>query len=262
MASDRTAMMTAPQSSETMQRSRSGVAERLISILECFSMRRRELTLTDISRQTGLPVSTAKRMIDDLCRFRILERIDNNAYRIGVRLWQLGSLAPHARDIREAALPYMNDLSSATGENVQLLVLNGTEVVVLERISGLRAVPTHTDVGGKLPLHATGVGKVLLALSSPALLDRVVSQGLPRFTPYTIADESTLREALDQVRHTGLGYSYQEMSLGAISVAAPIIAGSDGTLRGALGLVTRPTIDLSRLAPALLTATKGIARSL
>jgi DNA-binding IclR family transcriptional regulator len=247
---------------EPRRQRRTGVAERLLSVVSCFSMRRRELTLTEISKLSGLPLSTAKRLIAELCEVKMLERTEQGAYRIGIRLWQLGSLAPDARDLREAALPYMHDLSNAVAENVQLLALSGSEGVVIERISARQAVPTRTDVGGRLPLHATAVGKVLLAYAPEPFLGEFFDRELARFTRSTITDPAVLRDQLHSVRTTGVGYSYEEMSTGAVSIAAPIFATSTGGLRGALGIVTHTGVDLDRLGPALKTASAGVSRLL
>lgn len=143
------------------------VGSRLLAVLDCFDVDHRELTLTEIAQRADLPLSTARRLITELTEWGGLERLSSGGYRIGVRLWQVGSLAPQARNLREAALPHMHDLFEATRENVQLAVLDGLEALCLEKITGTKSVPTVTHVGGRLPLHTTGVGKVLLAFSPP-----------------------------------------------------------------------------------------------
>jgi DNA-binding IclR family transcriptional regulator len=241
---------------------RTSVTQRLLSIIGCFDTHHREPTLTEISQKTGLPLSTVKRLTAELCRFGGLEKTDRNKFEIGLRLWRIGSLAPQARTMREAALPYMHDLFAATGQSVQLLTLHGMEAVVLEVISGHNAVQTRTDVGGRLPLHSTAVGKVLLAGSSNDFVDDVLARGLGRYTPFTVVEPGKLLEMVEKVREEGVGYCYEEMSIGAISVAAPIISPTTQILHGALGIVARTNINLDRLTPALKTAVNGIARSL
>jgi DNA-binding IclR family transcriptional regulator len=236
------------------------VGSRLLAVLDCFDVDHRELTLTDIARRAELPLSTARRLITELVDWGGLERLPEGAYRVGVRLWQVGSLAPQARNLREAALPYMHDLLEATKENVQLAVLDGLEALCIEIITGSKAVPTATHVGGRLPLHTTGVGKALLAFSPRDLLERVLADGLSRKTIHSIVEPGRLAAALERIRRTGVAYSYQEMTLGAISVASPIIA--SGRLAGALGIVTHSGSSLERLAPAVRAAALGITRSL
>jgi len=236
------------------------VGSRLLAILDCFDVEHRELTLTEIAQRADMPLSTARRLITELVDWGGLERLPEGAYRIGVRLWQVGSLAPQARNLREAALPYMHDLLAATRENVQLAVLDGHEALCIEIITGSGAVPTATHVGGRLPLHTTGVGKVLLAFSPRTLLESVVAGGLRRYTIHSIIEPGRLAATLETVRGSGLAFSREEMTLGAVSVASPVIA--SGRLCGALGIVTHIGASLDRLAPAVRTAALGVSRSL
>ncbi|MGH3643394.1 MAG: IclR family transcriptional regulator [Mycobacterium sp.] len=235
------------------------VGSRLLAVLDCFDVGHRALTLTEIAKGAQLPLSTARRLIMELVAWGGLERVPDGSYRVGMRLWQVGSLAPQTRDLREAALPYMHDLFEATRENVQLAVLDGMEALCIEKVSGNKAVPTATQVGGRLPLHTTGVGKALLAFSPREFLEDVVARGLSRSTIHSIVEPGRLAAALEGVRRTGVAFSYQEMTIGAISVATPIITA--GRLWGALGIVTHSGAALDRLAPAVRTAALGVARS-
>ncbi|MDV6279157.1 IclR family transcriptional regulator [Rhodococcus jostii] len=236
------------------------VSRRLLSVLDCFDVAHPALSLTEVATRSGLPVSTARRLINELRDWGGLERLADGRYRIGMRLWTIGTLAPQQRGLREAALPYMHDLFQATQENLQLTVLEGTQALCIEKISSTKAVPTHTHIGGRLPLHATGVGKAILAFSGEELLRAVVEPGLTRMTPHTITQPGRLAAVLNEVRRSGVAYSYEEMTLGAVSVAAPILR-LDGGVRGALGIVAHSRAALDRLAPAVRTAALGITRS-
>jgi DNA-binding IclR family transcriptional regulator len=235
------------------------VSRRLLTVLDCFDVAHPALSLTDIATRSGLPISTARRLINELRSWGGLERLDDGRYRIGMRLWSIGSLAPRQRGLREAALPYLHDLFQATQENIQLAVLDGTQALCIEKISSTKAVPTLTHIGGRLPLHATGVGKALLAFSGNTLLGAVVSAGLAAMTPHTITQAGRLAAVLAEARKSGVAYSYEEMTLGAVSVAAPII-GLDGEVRAALGIVAYSRAALDRLAPAVRASALGIAR--
>ncbi|NIH88358.1 IclR family transcriptional regulator [Amycolatopsis granulosa] len=237
------------------------VSHRLLSILDSFDIAHPVLTLTQVAQRSGLPLSTTRRLIGELHSWGGLDRLEDGGYRIGIRLWMIGSLAPQQRGLREAAVPYMHDLFEATQENIQLTVLDGTQTLCIEKISSNKAVPTRTLVGGRLPLHATGVGKALLAFSGPELFAALVGTGLPRMTPHTIIEPGRLAAALAEVRKSGVAYSYEEMTVGAVSVAAPIL-GHDGRPRAALGIVARSLTAVDRLAPAVRTAALGIARSI
>ena len=147
----------------TQWRGRS-VISKVVSLLDAFTADQPELSLGDLARITGLPVSTTYRLASELVSWGGLERAESGTgYRIGMRLWELGALAPRAETLRELAQPFMQDLYAATGENVHLAVLDGLAALYVDTVSGRTAVPTRSRRGGRLPLHATGVGKILLA---------------------------------------------------------------------------------------------------
>jgi DNA-binding IclR family transcriptional regulator len=222
----------------------STVSSRLLSILACFDIATPHLTLTEMSVQTGLPLTTTYRLVSELTEWGGLERLDDNRYRIGVRLWTTGSLAPRQRSLREAALPAMHDLYTATEESIQLVVLDGYEALCVEKIAAATAVVNRTTVGGRLPLHATAVGKCLLANSPREFFVKFTNRGLTRQTKYTITEPGRLANGLQDIRRTGVAVGREEMTLGTVSAASPIIAG-DGRLLGALGIVAHTTKQLS-----------------
>lgn len=235
------------------------VSSKLLAVLDCFDIAHPALTLTEVAARSGLPLSTARRLIAELVEWGGLQRLPDRRYRVGLRLWRLGSLAPQQRLLSEAAVPIMQDLCEATQENVQLAVLDDGEALCIEKISAPRAVPTATQVGGRLPLHATGVGKVLLAFSPVDLVRSTVERGLSPLTRNTITQPGRLTSALALVREQGVAFSLEEMTLGAVSVAAPVRDGA-GRLSAAIGIVTRSHARLDHLAPAVRTAALSISR--
>jgi DNA-binding IclR family transcriptional regulator len=239
------------------------VVSKLTSLLDAFSVERPELSLGEITRITGLPSSTAYRMVCDLVAWGGLERASSGAgYRVGVRLWELGALAPRPADLREVALPFMQDLYEVTRENVHLAVLEGHEALYVETISGPHALRVRSRRAGRLPLHATGVGKVLLAHAPEQVVRDVVAAGLPRYTPHTVVDPDRLHRVLADVRRNGIAYAREEMSPGSLSVAAPV-TDADGEVTAALAVVLRSgRRDLGRLGVAVRTAAVSTSRSL
>lgn len=237
------------------------VARRLLTVLDCFDLTRVELTLTEIATLSHLPVSTTRRLILELTAWGGLERLPNAKYRVGRRLWRLGASAPEQRTLREAALPYMHDLFAATGENVQLAVLDAGEALCVEKLSNDRSVSIISQVGGRTPLHASAVGKVLLAFSPPAVGRELICRRLERVVAHTVVQPGRLNAMLGEVRRTGVAYSIEELTDGVCSVAAPVM-GENGQIRAALGIVVPHTTRLDRLAPAVRTAALGISRSL
>jgi DNA-binding IclR family transcriptional regulator len=241
---------------------RDPVADRLLRILEAFDERHRELTLSAIAHRTGLPLATAHRMVHRLAEWGALERGDRGAYHIGLRLWEVATLAPRSLGLRQAALPFMEDLYETTHENVQLAVLDGVDTLYIELISGRSAVLVRTRVGSRWPLHATGVGLVLLAHSDPDLQERVCAAPLQRFTEHTITDPARLRAVLAEVRRTGGAMSDRQITDDAVSVAAPV-RGADGRVAAAVSLVV-PFADgnAHTLMPAVRLAARGISHAL
>lgn len=237
------------------------VSSRLFAVLDTFDADHREQRLTDIAHRADLPMPTAHRLVRDLLGWGALTRTGRDGYAIGRRLWDLGLLGPIQTGLRETASPFLHDIYGATLATVHLAVRDGTEALYLDRLMGHASVPVVSRIGSRLPLHATGVGKVLLA-HAPEDVQREVLGSLSRITAYTILQPGRLRHELARVRSDGYAQTSEEMSLGACSVAVPVRDGSD-TVVAALGLVV-PTLkrDKARLVAALQVAAHGIRRSL
>jgi DNA-binding IclR family transcriptional regulator len=238
------------------------VASRVLAVLGAFSAGHRLLTLTQLSRRTGLPLATTHRIVAELTAWGALERDDGGRYRIGLRLWEVGSLAPRGLGLREAALPFLEDLYEATHQNVQLAVLDGTEVVYLERIPGRDSVSVLTRVGGRWPAHITGVGLALLAYAPAEQQERYLAGPLARYTEKTITDPVRLRRELAEVRRAGYAVSDGQVTLDALSVAAPVRGPGDAVVASISIVVPSGSVPSSALAPAVLTAARGISRAL
>jgi DNA-binding IclR family transcriptional regulator len=237
------------------------VASKVVSLFDAFRDGDVELSLNELARRTGLPLSTAYRLAGELVSWGGLERGEAGGYRIGLRLLEVGSHAPRSAPLTDLVLPIMQDLYVATRQNVHLAVLEGQEALYVERVTGLRSIPVKSRRFGRLPLHATGVGKVLLAYAPTPFVDEVIAAGLPRFTAYTIVAPGHLRRNLAEIRRTGVGVAHEEMTVGRVSVAAPVLDADGGAL-AALSIVVPTTVDPQRLAPAVQTAALGAARRL
>ncbi|MFF7069485.1 IclR family transcriptional regulator [Streptomyces pseudovenezuelae] len=234
--------------------------DRAAGILDCFIPSGEVFRLSELSVRSGLPKPTVHRLAADLVRLGWLERSGPH-YRLGAKLFELGSLVPHRLDLREAALPFLQDLFEATRETVHLGVREGLEIVYLERIHGHEALRLPSRIGGSLPLSCTGVGKALLAFSGPELTEELLSQPLPSLTPHSITDPARLRTALEKTQVSGLAYEEQEAALGVSCIAAPVFDG--GTAVAALSVaVPRDRFSPAQLAPAVRTAALGLSRVL
>jgi DNA-binding IclR family transcriptional regulator len=233
-----------------------------MAVLGSFSREQPVQTLGEIQQAAGLASATTHRIVSELVEWGALERVSWGHYRVGMRLWQLGSLAPQARELRDVALPFLQDLLDVTHEVVHLVVLDERQALYIERLMSRPEVQVQSRVARRLPLHATGPGKVLLAFSPPELVERVIAEGLPRMARNTITDPVRLRHALDDVCTSGYCLSRDEMTDGASSVAAPV-RGARGDVIAAISVVV-PTgrRDLPPLAPAVRIAAAGISRGM
>lgn len=250
------------------------VPAKLLALLDAYSHEHVAYSLSELARRTGLPIATAHRLISELASWGALERGEDSRYRIGLRLVELAALCPRGYGLRDVALPFMEDLYEATHQNVQLAVRDGLDGVYIERIAGRHAVPVLTRVGAHWPLHATGVGLVLLAHAPADIQEAVLAAPLATFTRFTISDPAELRRVLAEVRRTGFALSDRQITDDAFSVAAPVMAAGpdgarpdgarpDGDCVASLSIVV-PVSDPHRMswAPAVRAAAKGISRQL
>lgn len=234
----------------------------MLALLGAFDAENPELTLSELARRAGVSTPTTHRRAAELVEWGALEKTPAGRYRIGLRLWEVASLAPRAPGLREAALPFMEDLYVLTRQNVQLAVRDDTELVFVERIAGRQAVPVLTRVGGRFHLHATGVGQVLLAFAPPEVLDQVLAGPLPGYASGTVTRPESLRRVLAQIRQRGYAVSARAVTDDATSVAAPVRDRS-GEVVAAVSIVVQSANARPReLAPYVLTAALGISRAL
>lgn len=250
-----------PDAPDTAAASGKSRTARVLDVLSAFTADHVELSLSEIGRRSGLPLTTTHRLVGELTRWGALERTEAGGYRVGLRLWEIASLAPRSVGLRETAMPFLEDLYEATRQNVQLAVLDGTEVVYVERISARWAVSIITRVGSRLPLHATGVGLVLLAFAEPDLQDQVLRRPLKRFTPKTVTSPGELRRMLAEVRRTSTAINDGQITLDALSIAAPIRDASD-RVAAALSIVVPAEHSSQPYVPAVHAAARGISRRL
>jgi DNA-binding IclR family transcriptional regulator len=235
------------------------VASRVLALLGAFDEHHPRLTLTELAGRAGLPVPTAHRLVGELVGWGALARTPTGDYVVGRRLWDLGLLAPVQWGLRELASPYLHDLYGATLATVHLAVRDGSEVLYIDRLAGHASVPVVSSVGSRLPMHATGVGKVLLAHAPAPVLQDVLAH-LTRITPYTVTQPGLLRRQLAKVARDDHATTTEEMSLGACSIAVPIRRGPD--VVASLGIVVPSLKDRARLTGALHVAARGVGRAL
>ena len=175
---------------------------------------------------------------------------------------RITSVLEASRDDRDAARPVMSDLREATRHSVNLGILEGGNVVYVDILAGPDSPRLPTLVGGRWPAHATAIGKAILAFSDPGTVEAFIDAGLSRVSERTITSPALLREELDRVRDSGLGYDYEKSRPGLVCVASPV-HGPGGAAAGALSVSGwSATMKAERVGPAVRTAALTISRAL
>jgi DNA-binding IclR family transcriptional regulator len=212
------------------------VLHKHLRVLGAFEAAVPFLTLSEIAERAALAPSTAHRIVGELEREGLLERLPDRTYRLGVRLWELACRTPGALGLRELARPHLQAVHARVRQHTQLAVLSDTEVLFLDRLSARDAVVNATLIGGRIPLHASSSGLVLLAHSGQAVVDAVLSAPLRRYTPHTIQTEAELHAALRRVRADGWAVSDGHIHEESRGIAVPIY-GAHHDVIAAIGVV-------------------------
>jgi DNA-binding IclR family transcriptional regulator len=230
-------------------------------ILKAFTVDDDKLSLTGLVRRTGLAKASVYRLAQEMLHWGLLERVGSD-YRLGLRLFELGQCVPRQRILREAALPFMEDLLLATQETIHFAIHDGLDVVYVEKIIMHRGLSQQSRVAGRLPLHCTATGKIILAFSTEELLEEVLQAGLTSLTQRTVTSPRVLVDQVKHAREAGIATEFEEIRFGYGSLAVPVFGG-DRMLAGALS-ITAPTsrLNVGRLTGSLRTAALGIGRKL
>ncbi|KAA9149624.1 IclR family transcriptional regulator [Amycolatopsis acidicola] len=237
------------------------VLGRVVRIFEVFGSEVTALGVSELARRADLHVATASRLVERLVGYGWLQRDEDRKVRIGVRLWELAARASPTLPLRETAMPFMEDLHAVVGHHTQLGVLEGDEVLFLERLSSRKAVINLTRIAGRLPLHASSSGQVLLAFAPAELQQRILDGPLRAYTPATPTDPKKLRTRLAAIRRDGYALCPGYIDEAATGIAVPVRA-PDGEVVAALGVVVPNDANARMQVPALRAAALGISRSL
>lgn len=183
-----------------------------------------EWGVTDIGRELGLPKSTVHRLLSTLEAYGLVEQNPETAlYRLGLRLFELGSVVLKNMNLRRIALPIIQELSARCGETVHLGVLSDWEVLSIEEAESPLTLKATVYIGKRAPLHCTAVGKALLAFLKENELEAIIAaKGLKKYTENTITDPALLKEHLSQIRARGFAVDNEEHELGVRCVGAPV----------------------------------------
>lgn len=217
------------------------VIERMMSLLDVLASTPGPATLKMLSQATGLHPSTAHRILAMMTHSRLVARRDASTYALGIRLLELGNIVKSRINIREVALPFMQQLHDTIDESINLAIRDGDEIVYIERTSsGGSRVRVVYLVGDRAPLHLTSLGKLFLATENIAELRAYAKRtGLPGKTPHSLTSLAALEKDLDKIRQHDLAYDNEEAEIGLRCLAAPI-RDDQGTIVAGLS-ISAPT---------------------
>ena len=237
------------------------VTSKVMAIFAAFEDAPTSLSLSQIAAAADMPLPTAHRLVGELVQWGALERESTGRYTIGMRLWEVAQLA--GRQLRETARPFLQDLFSLTQETAHLAVREGSEVLYVDRVYSSKRVPRASRVGGRLPLHATAVGKVLLAHEEPWFQQAYLTQPMTAMTPRTQRNPRRLQEELQQIVEQGYATTHEEVRAGSCSIAVPVVVSDDHVI-AAVGLVMLSTQarEMTRFLPALRGVAQRIATAI
>lgn len=235
------------------------VLDRVTALFDAFGEHDEGLGVSELARRANLPKSTVSRIAADLVEQRFLDRDGDKLY-LGIRLFELAETVQQPRRLRHVALPVMTELRDVTHQTVSLAVLEGADVLLIAIVRGEASPAPAARVGGRLPAHATALGKALLAFSSRDVVERVIRGGLPSRTPSTICDPVVLGRELADVRRLGVAAETEECLTGRMCVASPIL--SNGGMPVAAISVSGSTPDIvpARVGPAVRAAAVTLSR--
>jgi DNA-binding IclR family transcriptional regulator len=235
---------------------------RFVKIVSAFDDDHRSMSVADLGRRTGLPVTTTYRLVNDLLQERLLDRDPGGHVHIGTRMWELVSRGSKMVGLREAALPFMEDVQAVVQHATTLGILDSDEVLYIERIGSHSTIVDISKIAGRLPLHATSSGLILLANSPAAYQDAILGRPLRRYTKDTLTDPAVLRRHLAEIRQRGFAAMHGVIVPETTGIAVPVF-GPDNTAVAALSvIVPRTEVNASARVPVLMAEARGISRTL
>ncbi|HEY6304941.1 MAG TPA: IclR family transcriptional regulator [Candidatus Angelobacter sp.] len=243
------------------------VLDRALAILDTLSAEGPDLTLAEISEQLELHKSTAHRLIMVLERHKLIERSSGNGrYRLGLKLFELGTRAVSKLDLRERARPFLERLVLETSETVHLCILDDSEVVYLDKVEPARSVRMASSVGRRNPAYCTAVGKAMMAHLSDAQVEAIVrNQGLRAMTANTITSFAELKKELGVIRERGYAIDNEEIEEGVRCVGC-VVRNFSGEPLAAIS-ISAPAFRLTKdkvrnLAQPVVAAASALSREL
>lgn len=235
--------------------------ERIIRILGAFSSERPALSVAALSARAGIPLATTHRIVQALTDQRMLEKDGAGRVRLGIRLWELASRGSSVTTLRQAALPFLEDVQSVVRQHTQLTILqDGGDVLFVERLSWHGSIANAARVAGRLPAAISSSGLALLAFGDRARTEHYLRHGYDPDAPWARMSVAELRRQLAHVRREGYALLDSHVVDTTSGVAVPVL-GPDGRAVAALGVVVPAGQErVGTTVPVLQTAARGVAR--
>lgn len=243
------------------QESPSVAVERALAMLEAVAQEPEGLSNADISRKLQMPKSSASYILRTLEKQGYLNRDGSSGkYRVGLKILSLSRGALSGIDVREVALPIMRHLVEQTNLTCHLAILDGPEAVYIEKVEPTGFIRMDTWVGRRMRVHATSVGKALVAHIPQERLEAIISERpMEKRTPKTITTLPKLMKDLERVRTQGFAVDDEENNMGARCVGAPVFNQS-GMIEASIGLSGTTNQVNSQTMPRILEHLKNAAR--
>lgn len=236
--------------------------DRAFGLLEHMAAAGGDVALSELATLSGLPLPTIHRIIRTLVGSGYVRQLPSRRYALGPRLIGLGDAA--SRMLGSWAVPQLSALVEQAGETANMAMLDGDAVVYVAQVPSKHSMRMFTEVGRRVPVHCTGVGKVLLAqLSSAEVLALLARTGMVAQTPHTITDPDRLLRELDKIRQQGYAVDDAEQELGVRCVAVAVPGGPSMTAVSVSGPETRVTwAAVEQITPLLQMAAGALAGAL
>ena len=238
---------------------------KMMVILNCFTREETQLTPAEIAEKAGLPKTTTHRIVSNLRKIGILEQDSRRReYRLGMKLFQLGSTVLASFDFHGRARIHVSRLQQITGESVHLCLFDGSHMVFVDR-QQMGATPLNdiTTIEGA-PTYCTGVGKAFLAYQEDHVVQRIIDEGLTRYTKTTITDPDILKRELLDIRERGYAIDNGEHEDDLRCIAAPIRNSSEQVFAAISTYSTADRFPDSRIeivASIVIEASEEISRA-
>lgn len=203
---------------------------RALTLIELLARENRDLSLTELSKKAGWPKSTVHGLITTLRDYHMVEQTEETGnYRLGIRLFELGNIVMRSWDITTIAKPYLRKLNNNLGEMVQLAMEDKGEVLYLDKVDSNRMMRIVSEIGIRLPMHCSGLGKVLLAYKKEeSEIKKILTQkGMRAMTSHTIVTMADFLKEAELIRERGYAMDDQEIMDGLRCVAVPVFDAED-----------------------------------